>query len=54
MTCDTPSALTSIAFGYFDVFENARALDIQIVTPTGATAVEITRDAPTIELRDLF
>ena len=54
MTCDTPSALTDIAFGYFDVFENAREVEVQIVTPTGATAVEVTRDAPTLDLRDLF
>lgn len=54
MTCDTPSALTDIAFGYFDVFDNAREVEVQIVSPTGATAVEVTRDAPTLDLRDLF
>ncbi len=54
MTCDTPSALTDIAFDYFDVFENAREVEVQIVTPTGATAVEVTRDAPTLDMRDLF
>ena len=54
MTCVSPSALTDIAFGYFDVFENAREVEVQIVTPSGATAVEVTRDAPTLDLRDLF
>lgn len=54
LTCADPSALTDIRFGYFDTFENAKELDVQIVTEAGAQAFDVLRDAPTLDLRSLF
>jgi len=50
MTCADPDALTAIAFPYFDLFENAQKLDVQIVSDTGAMAAEVTRAAPVLSL----
>lgn len=50
MTCTDPAALMAIAFPYFDLFENAQELDVQIVSDTGAMAAEVTRAAPVLSL----
>ena len=54
LTCAAPSALTEIGFAYFETFENARELEVQIVTGSGAQAFEVMRDAPALDLRNLF
>ena len=54
LTCADPSALTEIGFAYFETFENARELEVQIVTGSGAQAFEVMRDAPALDLRNLF
>ena len=54
LTCGNPDALTSIEFAYFATFENARELEVQIVTPSGAQAFEVERDEPTLDLRGMF
>ena len=54
LTCADPSALTEIGFAYFETFENARELEVQIVTGSGALAFEVMRDAPALDLRNLF
>lgn len=54
LTCGSPNALTGIEFAYFELFENARELEVQIVTATGAQAFEVERDAPSLDLRDMF
>lgn len=54
LSCADPSALTEITFAYFDIFENALELDVQVVTGSGAQAFEVTRDAPVLDLRSLF
>ncbi|WP_095587387.1 zinc uptake protein ZrgA [Actibacterium ureilyticum] len=54
LTCANPQALTEIAFAYFDRFENAREVEVQILGPSGAQAFEVERDAPTLDLRSLF
>ena len=54
LTCANPEALTEITFAYFETFENARELEVQIITSAGAQAFEVERDAPTLDLRSLF
>ncbi len=54
LTCSEPGALSQITFAYFDVFENALELEVQVVTDAGAAAFEVERDAPTLDLSDIF
>lgn len=54
LTCADPTALTEISFAYFDTFENARELEVQVIAGSGAQAFEVVRDAPTLDLRSLF
>lgn len=50
LTCSNPDALTTMGFPYFDMFEGAEKLEIQIVGDGGQAAFEATRDAPTVDL----
>ena len=54
LTCAKPDTLTEITFTYFDRFENARELEVQIITSAGAQAFEVERGAPKLDLRSLF
>lgn len=54
LTCSNPDAITGIEFAYFDRFEGARELEVQIVTSSGAMAFEIERDAPSLDLRGIL
>lgn len=54
LTCGNPDALSDIEFAYFDTFENALELEVQIVTGAGAKAFEVERDAPQLDLRGMF
>lgn len=53
LECATPSALTEISFTYFDAFPNAREVEVQVISDSGARAFEVERDAPKLDLRDL-
>jgi hypothetical protein len=46
--------LTSLAFPYFTAFENARELELQVITRSGAQAFEVMRDTPQVQLDGLF
>ena len=50
LTCTNPAAITAIAFPFFDLFENARELNVQVVSDTGAMATTVLRDAPRLSL----
>ena len=50
LTCGNPGALSEITFAYFDTFPNALELEVQVVSPTGATAFEVERDDPVLDL----
>ena len=50
LTCSDPAAITAFAFPYFDLFENARELDVQIVSDSGAMSATVLRDAPRLSL----
>ena len=54
LSCANPAAITEITFAYFDAFENARELEVQIVSASGAQAFEVERAAPTLDLRGMF
>ena len=54
LTCGTPAALSEIQFAYFDMFEAAREVEVQVVTASGAQAFEVERDAPVLDLRGMF
>ncbi len=54
LNCANPDGLTDINFAYFDAFSNARELEVQIITGTGAQAFEVERDRPVLDLRNLF
>ena len=54
LTCANPSAVTGITFAYFDAFPNAVEVEVQLLSEAGATSFEVERDAPTLDLRDMF
>ena len=54
LTCANPGAITEISFAYFDTFPNARALEVQIVSASGAQAFDVEREAPTLDLSGIF
>ncbi len=54
LTCGNPESLSKITFTYFDAFENARELEVQTISASGAQAFEIERDDPILDLRGMF
>lgn len=52
--CADPAAVTTIGFGFFDVFPNAQKVEVQVVGPNGAEAFEVERAAPTLALDGLM
>lgn len=54
LDCADPAQVSLITFGYFEAFPNARELEVQVISDKGATAFEVKRDAPTLDLRSLF
>ena len=48
--CADASKLSQIELTYFNVFENAEELEVQIVTDAGSKKVEATRESATIDL----
>lgn len=53
-SCADPSKLSEIRFAYFDLFENAREVGVQIVTESGAQAFEVTREQPILDVSSVF
>ena len=54
LTCADLGAISRIDFAYFATFPNARELEVQMVTGTGAQHFEIERDAPFLDLEGLI
>ncbi|KUJ79256.1 zinc uptake protein ZrgA [Ruegeria profundi] len=54
LSCANPSAIDEITFAYFETFDNARELEVQIVTSAGAQAFEVERDEPVLDLRGML
>jgi len=54
LTCADTEAVSEITFAYFEMFPNALELEIQVISDTGATAFEVERASPTLDLRGIF
>lgn len=54
LTCADPAAASEITFAYFESFPNALEVEVQVISDTGATAFEVERDEPTLDLRGMF
>ena len=52
--CSNLSAVTEIKFPYFEAFPNAKEIELQVVSEKGASAFEIERDEPSVNLSELF
>lgn len=50
ITCDAIENATRVEILYFNVFENAEQLNVQLVTDKGATSSTVTGDAPELDL----
>lgn len=51
--CAAPEKLTGIDFKYFDLFANARKLDINLVTAKGQTHYEVSRERPKLTFGEI-
>lgn len=54
LTCADPAAVSEITFAYFETFPNALEVEVQVLSADGATAYEVERDAPELDLRGMF
>lgn len=54
LQCADLSQAGMITFNYFDAFPNALELEVQMISDKGATAFEVERNAPTLDLRGMF
>ncbi|MEM9434390.1 MAG: DUF2796 domain-containing protein [Pseudomonadota bacterium] len=54
VTCTNPDKIDTMAFKYFETFEAAEELEVQIVTEDGAQAFEVMRSDPNLSLRGVF
>lgn len=52
--CSDIDAVTKITFPYFDLFPNAKEIELQVVSDKGASAFEIERDVPYVNLSEKF
>lgn len=53
LTCDDTAALTGMTFAFFDVFPNAREIEVQLLSSTGARAFEVDRNSPVLDFGSL-
>jgi len=53
LECGDITALSEISFAYFTTFANALEVEVQVISDQGATAFEVERDAPMLDLRNL-
>ncbi len=50
LECGDITALSEISFAYFTAFPNALEVEVQVISDQGATAFEVERDAPMLDL----
>jgi len=53
LECADVSEVTEISFAYFAAFPNALEVEVRVLSDAGATAFEVERDAPMLDLSDL-
>lgn len=54
LDCASPTEVENIEFAYFDAFPDAKKLEVQVITAAGASAFDVTHDAPSLDLRGMF
>ena len=54
LTCADVAAASEITFAYFETFSNALEVEVQVLLAGGATAFEVERDTPVLDLRSMF
>lgn len=54
LACGNIEALSEISFAYFETFANARELEVQIISASGAQAFDVERADPKLDLRGMF
>lgn len=54
LTCAAPEAIDSIEFVYFEKFENARELEVQMISDRGTKGFEVERSAPRLDLTGMI
>jgi hypothetical protein len=54
LTCSDITAATDINFAYFEAFPNALEVEVQVISEAGAMSYEVERDAPTLDLSEMF
>ena len=54
LTCANIGAIDALAFPYFERFENAREIELQVAGPDGAGAYEVTSGNPGLDLGGMF
>lgn len=54
LNCADTTAIETVAFAYFESFPNAEKLEVQVISGAGASAFDVVRDAPSLDLRGMF
>ncbi len=49
LTCTSPDAFTGLTFAYFETFPNAKDVDVQIISASGAQAYDVEKTAPILD-----
>jgi hypothetical protein len=53
LECSDISSISELLFAYFTAFPNALEVEVQVISDQGATAFEVERDAPMLDLTNL-
>ena len=54
LNCSSVAGLKTMAFDYFNSFENAQVLTVNVITPKGQSQFEATRENPKVDLAGLM
>ncbi|MEM7462821.1 MAG: DUF2796 domain-containing protein [Pseudomonadota bacterium] len=54
LNCENIDQIDEMTFPYFDAFENAEEIEVQIVTESGASKFEVMREKPRIDLSGMI
>ena len=54
LNCENIDKIDQMTFPYFEAFENAEEIEVQIVTESGANKFEVMRDKPQIDLSGMI
>jgi hypothetical protein len=54
LDCADPGAIDRIEFAFFELFPNAREVEVQMISDKGSQVFEVERDAPLLDLAGLI